>query len=447
MADSVIRNEEPASKRRKKTGFSCCVADCTGKHSDGISLHKFPSESNARRQWIRFVQVCRADFGPAYGTPNNNSMICERHFTSDAYDLSYQLKQSLGIECKGKRLLEGAVPSIQKHSLSNGRSQPIQVNRSPSASASVITTMASTSATCTVTAATSRPTTSYLLPGVPKQRGGYAKRERQRILGDMMSTPERDDNQLPVDSLQEANADMTESTHVECHTQTEPEQMKVHKQNKQVQVHPGSGMHRRFCERHTGELCEEEDVEVDVSGELHDVWDDDYHPGTDPELSSDELSDIKRFNGSFVQILQQCLGQHCGKSRTWSSQPIIRFNLPAGNLLISTGILFSGGIPSKILQFMAHINMATISDDTFFDHQAAYLQPMVDAMRCRFLDHYINFKVQDGAPLVLGGDGRADSVGHSAKYGTYTTVDLRAMKVVDIQLVQSNEVGAARKWS
>ncbi|KAK7473591.1 hypothetical protein BaRGS_00035138, partial [Batillaria attramentaria] len=76
------------------------------KHSDGISLHKFPNESNTRRQWIRFVQVCRADFGPAYGTPNNNSMICERNFTSDAYDLPYQLKQSLGIECKGKRLLE-----------------------------------------------------------------------------------------------------------------------------------------------------------------------------------------------------------------------------------------------------------------------------------------------------------------------------------------------------
>ncbi|KAK7474916.1 hypothetical protein BaRGS_00033803, partial [Batillaria attramentaria] len=98
------------------------------KHSDGISLHKFPNESNTRRQWIRFVQVCRADVGPAYGTPNNNSMICERNFTSDAYDLPYQLKQSLGIECKGKRLLE---------------------------------------------AATRRPTTSYLLPGGTKQSGGY----------------------------------------------------------------------------------------------------------------------------------------------------------------------------------------------------------------------------------------------------------------------------------
>uniref|UniRef100_A0AAV2LZS8 Uncharacterized protein n=1 Tax=Knipowitschia caucasica TaxID=637954 RepID=A0AAV2LZS8_KNICA len=36
---------------------------------------------------------------------------------------------------------------------------------------------------------------------------------------------------------------------------------------------------------------------------------------------------------------------------------------------------------------------------------------------------------------------RADSPGHSAKYGSYTMMDLKSNKVVDIQLVQSNEVG------
>ncbi|KAM9424524.1 uncharacterized protein KZ484_002582 [Pholidichthys leucotaenia] len=45
--------------------------------------------------------------------------------------------------------------------------------------------------------------------------------------------------------------------------------------------------------------------------------------------------------------------------------------------------------------------------------------------------------------LVLGGDGRADSPGHSAKYGSYTTMELRLNKVIDIQLVQSNEVGSS----
>ena len=43
---------------------------------------------------------------------------------------------------------------------------------------------------------------------------------------------------------------------------------------------------------------------------------------------------------------------------------------------------------------------------------------------------------EEGRPLILGGDGRADSPGHSAKYGTYTLMELEKCQVVDIQVVQ-----------
>ena len=43
--------------------------------------------------------------------------------------------------------------------------------------------------------------------------------------------------------------------------------------------------------------------------------------------------------------------------------------------------------------------------------------------------------------IVLGGDGRPDSPGHSVKYGSYTVTELEASAVVGIQLVQSNECG------
>uniref|UniRef100_A0A8C6WSC0 Uncharacterized protein n=1 Tax=Neogobius melanostomus TaxID=47308 RepID=A0A8C6WSC0_9GOBI len=45
--------------------------------------------------------------------------------------------------------------------------------------------------------------------------------------------------------------------------------------------------------------------------------------------------------------------------------------------------------------------------------------------------------------IVCGGDGRADSPGHCAKYGTYTMMELRKKAVIDIQTVQSNEVGGS----
>ena len=38
--------------------------------------------------------------------------------------------------------------------------------------------------------------------------------------------------------------------------------------------------------------------------------------------------------------------------------------------------------------------------------------------------------------LALTGDGRADSPGHSAKYGSYTVIEMSCNKVLDYQLVQ-----------
>ncbi|XP_048094635.1 uncharacterized protein LOC125291807 [Alosa alosa] len=45
--------------------------------------------------------------------------------------------------------------------------------------------------------------------------------------------------------------------------------------------------------------------------------------------------------------------------------------------------------------------------------------------------------------VILGGDMRADSPGHCAKYGSYTMMDLNTNTIVDLQLVQSNEVGGS----
>ncbi|XP_059909430.1 uncharacterized protein LOC132459064 [Gadus macrocephalus] len=45
--------------------------------------------------------------------------------------------------------------------------------------------------------------------------------------------------------------------------------------------------------------------------------------------------------------------------------------------------------------------------------------------------------------VILGGDTRADSPGHCAKFGSYTMMDLNTKTIVDLQLVQSNEVGGS----
>ena len=41
-----------------------------------------------------------------------------------------------------------------------------------------------------------------------------------------------------------------------------------------------------------------------------------------------------------------------------------------------------------------------------------------------------------GGELPLSEDGRADSPGHNAKYGSYIIMDMKQNKITDLQLVQ-----------
>lgn len=86
------------------------------------------------------------------------------------------------------------------------------------------------------------------------------------------------------------------------------------------------------------------------------------------------------------------------------------------------------------------MNCPTISRETFYQHQNKYLQPTVIGL---WKDHqaaYIEETKTVGRPICIGGDGRCDTPGHSAKFGSYSVMDLDKGNVIDVQLVQSNEV-------
>ena len=59
--------------------------------------------------------------------------------------------------------------------------------------------------------------------------------------------------------------------------------------------------------------------------------------------------------GTFISIKQSC--SHCDHEWLWNSQPFIK-NKPAGNILISAAILFSGSTPAKVLNFLNCLNVA-----------------------------------------------------------------------------------------
>ena len=45
-------------------------------------------------------------------------------------------------------------------------------------------------------------------------------------------------------------------------------------------------------------------------------------------------------------------------------------------------------------------------------------------------------EITEDRPVVIVGDGRSDSPGHSAKYGSYTFMDMDTHKILDVEIVQ-----------
>ena len=119
----------------------------------------------------------------------------------------------------------------------------------------------------------------------------------------------------------------------------------------------------------------------------------------------------------------------------WSSQPLIK-NRPARNILLSAAILFSGSTPTKVFRFLKCLQVACFSDCTFYDHQTEYLEPAIISVWKHKQLQLLNECISREIPLVIGGDGRADSPGHSAKFGSYSIIDLNTSKLLQIELVQ-----------
>nr|XP_054605995.1 uncharacterized protein LOC129166755 [Nothobranchius furzeri] len=115
-------------------------------------------------------------------------------------------------------------------------------------------------------------------------------------------------------------------------------------------------------------------------------------------------------------------------------------SIPAGNLQLCAAVLFTGSSFSQISKFLGAFNVQGLSKQSFCRHQAKLLIPTV-SWQWQLEQADIIQEATESGPVTLGGDMRADSPGHSAKYGSYTMMDLKRNKVIDIQLVQSNEVG------
>ncbi|XDV11893.1 hypothetical protein PO909_000688 [Leuciscus waleckii] len=147
---------------------------------------------------------------------------------------------------------------------------------------------------------------------------------------------------------------------------------------------------------------------------------------------------IKFVKGTFLSVTQKCLHQSCSYTREWKSQPLLGSS-PAGNLHLSAAIYYTGSSFIQTNKVLNAMHVRTISRMMHRNHVHNYILPSVlHKWRSHQTDLLEGLKQSE--TVSLGGDMRADSPGHCAKYGSYSMMDLSTSKIVDIQLVQSNEV-------
>ena len=144
----------------------------------------------------------------------------------------------------------------------------------------------------------------------------------------------------------------------------------------------------------------------------------------------------KSTSGSQLIVKFDC--DKCPKEQKWLSQPMVEGHnqIPQGNLDLSASILFSGASSSRVIRVLKHAGVQTFTDQTYHSYQKQHLQPTVyHDWRNQQVTSFAEVRTST-VPLVLGGDGRSDSPGHSAKYGTYSMMDLNLNRVLDFKIVQ-----------
>ena len=139
-------------------------------------------------------------------------------------------------------------------------------------------------------------------------------------------------------------------------------------------------------------------------------------------------------SGTMVTASQHC--EKCGLNAfVWKSQPLVLGKYPAGNIMLSLAVLMAGASISKITLVFKHMGLCMHGVRTYFKHQKLFLFPVVlhywETYRAKLLT-----KLKDLQDVVWSGDGRFDSMGHSAKYGAYTMFCCTLMKVVHFELLQ-----------
>ncbi|XP_067310591.1 uncharacterized protein [Pseudorasbora parva] len=366
---------------------NCSVVGCTDEHK---TLFRVPASEETREQWIYFIFK-----GTPPETVNKNLLVCGNHFKPESFRNLGQYKAGFASKLF---LNEGAIPTERgKAAVKENASTYVQF--------------------ADVACQTDQPTTGTQTDTVSCTDAGVGT-SAVRASGPLLASCKRPHLELEEeDDISEGGSSMiVEDPHDVTHDPL-----------------------------HSVTLTKSTDVTIEPSSPIHKISTYIVYENCLLELflvcpkCQRDLRPKTRTMGTFLRVEQNC--PHCEFFRIWNSQPIIGFT-PAGNLQLTAAVYISGASFFKLEKIFQAMQLQLYKYSTFRRLARKCIEPAI-VHRWKAMQDATLEQLRQQQNVILGGDMRADSPGHSAKYGSYTMMDLRNNMIIDLQLIQSNEVGGS----
>ncbi|XP_061622218.1 uncharacterized protein LOC133474470 isoform X1 [Phyllopteryx taeniolatus] len=392
---------------KSKAKQTCHVVGCLDRHT---SLHRLPAREDIRAKWIHFIYN-----GNIPASVSKNLVVCANHFASDCFSNLGQYKAGLAMRLYVK---DGSIPTVRGKDTDEGTA-------TKSALAAVVHHVACQ----TDPPATRRVGTQLSMQTLQRNFKSTGSLESASRTG------------IGVRSSIVASSRPCKRARLELEEDEENLREGSSSMDIPDPLDPSS-------EEPITVFSESANVKLDSSGPVHKMAAYIVHERCLLELFAvcpecQQVTDVqRRSRGTFLSVKQQCT--HCHFSRKWNSQPIIG-DTPVGNLQLSAAVYTTGSSFFKLKKIFRAMQLKMFPYDTFRRHARMYIEPAIihkwNTVQDGMLQHLSQHK-----NVILGGDLllTPDSPGHPAKFGSYSMMDLRSNTIVDVQLVQSNEVGGSK---
>jgi THAP domain len=422
----------------------CCVVDCCNashkiimykETNVRIGYHTFPKRDKSPKRYRLWLdRISRKDF-----VPSSCTVVCSQHFQESDFQTSF-LQQTLMPDPKMKlNLKRTAVPSLDLRGTATCSNDPPATKKSSVylRKKQVTEIMEGVASTSGVTA-DNKSNADYYFDNIYEQD----------FIGNediLASTPTRDEDggtgigcqcELGQETLKNVLGISSDSDQNAENSYNDPKDLSYFLPSDIDETGSASDSE---SESENDPECEDETNGERVKNTMFiSFWSSLLILLSVCNQCASPVENIRRSTtGSMLTVKTTCKKGH---NFTWRSQPLVK-RVPLGNVLIAGAVYLSGLTFQATKTFADTLKLQLMSNWTFYKHVKAWVAPVIrDIWHSQRTHNLDELRSKDMPKVWVGGDGQYDSPGHSAKYCTYTVMDILTEKIIDFFIIQKGQV-------